>query len=260
MHWIRQFLKQDLRYNYKRGGDRNIRAKDPWSIYKQAMFSCYLFEEIRSDALIASVDESSFSRSVKSNYFWLPSNRSSGIVNVTAQGRTSMIWALLSNGSWMWTLMDDTVTAQDFKIFLFLLKLYISSNWTSYAERIVLMMDNASIHLTTSNQSIAERHGMKILGLPPYWPYLAPVEFVFGVVKGHIKNSNQIKEVDFVKSSGKRAIASGLEYLTKEKVLNMWRRIIKIARETITDAYELIHCMSKVHKLKSDSREERKQP
>ena len=38
-HWIRQYLNEDLHYNYKRGSDRNTRAKDPSSIHKQAKFA-----------------------------------------------------------------------------------------------------------------------------------------------------------------------------------------------------------------------------
>lgn len=114
------------------------------------------------------MDESSFGRAVKSNYSWLPMNKSNGIVNVTAHGRTSMVCALLSNGGWMCLLIDDTVTAQDFGVFLYLLNVYVSSNWPDEARGTVLVMDNASIHLTTSNKNVAEQYGMKILGLPPY--------------------------------------------------------------------------------------------
>ena len=75
-HWIRQYLKDDFHYNYKRGNDRNAKVKDPSSIYKQVIFSCCLFNEIQDDVLITNIDESSFSWSVKSNYSWLPANRS----------------------------------------------------------------------------------------------------------------------------------------------------------------------------------------
>ena len=204
------------------------------------MFSWSLFNELCGGVLLANVDESSFSRSVKSNYSWLPANRGSGIVNVNANGRTSMLCALLSNGSWIWQLVDETVTAQDFGLFLFLLSTYIKSNFPAFEERTTLVLDNASIHLTHSTKNIATKYGMKILGLPPYWPHLAPVEFVFGLVKGHIKNSDQNKSIDYSKRSGKRVIAAGLQYVTKDKALKMWRKTIRIARETILDAYERI--------------------
>ena len=223
------------------------------------MFSWSLFNELCNDALLVNVDESSFNRSVKSNYSWLPANRSSGIINGNANGRTSMLCALLSNGSWIWLLVDDTVTAQDFGLFLLLLNTYIKSNFPTYEERTTLVLDNASIHLTNSTKNIATQFGMKILGLPPYWPHLAPVEFVFGLVKGHIKSSDQNRSIDYSKSSGKRVIASGLQYLTKAKVLKMWRKAIETARETIVDAYERIQRFSESFQSISFFNEEKKE-
>ena len=231
-------MKKDIRYSYKRGSDRNIRAKAPTSIYQQAIFSCSLFNEIQDGYPVVNVDESIFNRSIKSNYSWLPVNKSSEIVNVDAQGRTTMIWALLSNGSWIWFLIDDTTTSQDFWLFLFILKTYIETNFLSRRERTTLILDNASIHLTRESKLTASRYDMKMLGIPPYWPHLAPVEFVFGLVKGFIKNSCQWKLIDYSKRSGKIAIMRGLECLTREKALRMWRKVIRIGRETILEVYE----------------------
>ena len=152
-----------------------------------------------------------------------------------------MIYALISNGNWMWLLIDETVTTQEFGIFLYLLSTFLNANWQTFRNRTIIVLDNASIHLTNSTKNIAAKHGMKILGLHPYWPHLAPVEFVFGLIKGHISNSDANKTIDFSKRSGKRAITAGLECLTKEKVLRMWKKVIMLARETISDAYERIH-------------------
>ena len=76
---------------------------------------------MNNENFIVNIDESSFNRSVKLNYSWLSINKSSGIVNAEAQGRTTMILALLSNGDWMWVMVDETVTSQDFWMFLYLL-------------------------------------------------------------------------------------------------------------------------------------------
>ena len=218
-NWIKQFMKSGIRYSYKRGSNRNLRAQDPDSIYMKAIFSWNLFNDIRDGNLIINIDESSFSRSVKSNYFWLPINKSSGIVNVDAQGRTTMIWGLLSSGDRIWLMVDDTVNSQDFWVFLYILKIFLDSNYQNLWAKITLLLDNASIHLTNEVKRVATKYGIRILGLPPYWLHLAPVEFVFGLVKGSIKNSSKNQGIDFSRSSGKRAIINGLEYLTREKVI-----------------------------------------
>ena len=167
-------MKEGIHYSYKRGNDRNTRAQDSLSIYKQALFSWSLFQDMINDNLIVNADESSFGWSVKFNYSWLPKNRSSGIVNINAQSRTSMICGLLSNGNWMWLLIDDRVTTMNFGMFLFLLSTYTNSNLPAIGERVTLILDNALIHLTNSTKNTAIQYGIKILGLPTYWHHLTP--------------------------------------------------------------------------------------
>ena len=184
------------------------------------------------------MDESSFNRSIKSNYSWLPINRSCEIVNVDDQGRTTMIWALFSNGSWIWFLIDDTTTSQDFWLFLFILKSYIETNFLSRRERTILILNNASIHLTRESKLTISLYSMKMLGLPPYCRTSLWRNLFLILVKGFIKNSDRWKSIDYSKRSGKIAIMRGLECLTRAKALRMWRKVIRIGRETILEVYK----------------------
>ena len=95
------------------------------------------------------------------------------------------------------TSQDDTIATQDFRMFLFLPSIFIKSNCQSVEERVKLVLENASIYLTNSTNNIAEQYGMKILGLRPYWPYLVSVDFIFGIVKRHIRSSEKCKNIDF---------------------------------------------------------------
>ena len=211
---------------------------------------------MNNDNLIVKIDESSFNRSVKLNYSWLSINKSSRIVNVEAQGRTTMIWALLSNGDWMWVMVDETVTSQDLWVFLYLLQVYIDTNFRNLRAEITLLLDNAFIHLTEETKRVAAKYNMKMLGLPSYWPHLAPVKFVFGFLKGSIQNSDQKANVDFSKRSWRREIVNSLKYLTKEKVFKMWKGVIQTAREIILEVYQRIRCQSTRPQLNEDADEE----
>ena len=183
-HWISNFLKNELGYSYKRGSDRNTRASSSTSIYKQAIFWCKLIAKLHAECLVINIDESSFGRSVKQNYAWLPKNHSSGIVNVGALGRTTLIFALMSTGSWMGLLVNETVTGQGFNLFLYLLMIYIDSTFKDLISKAIVTIDNASIHLTTDNKKTAANCKFEMLGLPPYLPHLALVEYVFCHDKG----------------------------------------------------------------------------
>ena len=61
---VRKFLRQELGYTFKRGGDMNVAAKSAKSIYQQWLFSLKVLEKIHEKRLIVNIDESSFGRSV----------------------------------------------------------------------------------------------------------------------------------------------------------------------------------------------------
>ena len=170
--WIRSFIKWNLRYAYKRGCDRNIQARSRSSAFLQAIFGCKVLKVMYDETLIINIDESWFSRSVKSQYFWLPRNKSPWIINVESQGRWTLIWALMSDGDWIWMFLLSTTTSQDFWLFLYTLKIYLNWRNNNKEQPVVLTFDNASIHCTAKVKSTALKLGMRIIGLPTYWPHL----------------------------------------------------------------------------------------
>ena len=94
-------MKQKIQYSYKRGINKNIRAKSSTSIFQQAIFGSILLNEIYDDYIVVNIDESNYGRSVKTNYSWLPINQCSGIINVGSQGTITLICSLFSNGNWI---------------------------------------------------------------------------------------------------------------------------------------------------------------
>ena len=51
----------------------------------------------------------------------------------------------------------------------------------------VLVLDNASIHKDGYLKRILEGQGMRLLFLPPYSPYLNPIELDFNTIKSYIR-------------------------------------------------------------------------
>ena len=97
-------------------------------MYQQSIFSTSLLFEIYDEELTINIDESSFSKSVKSNYSWF-SIRQSSIINVYYQRKASLMWALMINGHWVWLMSKDTMTTQDFNKFIHLLRIYLDKTF-----------------------------------------------------------------------------------------------------------------------------------
>jgi transposase len=52
-----------------------------------------------------------------------------------------------------------------------------------------IIMDNASIHKTVDIKSAIEKRGYKVAYLPPYSPFLNPIELFWSKVKAGVKRS-----------------------------------------------------------------------
>ncbi|KAF7697659.1 Insertion element IS630 uncharacterized 39 kDa protein [Cucumispora dikerogammari] len=102
-------------------------------------------------------------------------------------------------------------------------------------EDSVLIMDNASIHKTNEVKSLLELSGFDFLYLPPYSPFLNPIENMFSKWKEHVKRGNPINEVDLFNliSQGATLISSTD---TDGYYMNMIRYIVRsLNREVIVD-------------------------
>ena len=229
-YWIRDFIKYKLRYSFKRGSSRNKKAKSSTSIYAQAAFSSKLMRRILEDRLIVNIDESSFGRSIRNNYSWLPKSLNSGIINKKWSGRLTLIWGLTSNGSWMCMSINQTAKTEHFGIFMLIFRAYVDKCFNTKSKVITAAVDNAAIHLTKQSKALWIGLGIELLGLPQFCPHHAPWELVFGMVKGILKRRFKYKGVDFSKIEGKSAVVKALEKLDTKKALNMWKVLLKYVK------------------------------
>ena len=76
----------------------------------------------------------------------------------------------------------------------------------------------------------------RIIGLPQYWPHLAPVKLVFGYVKTHIRRQYISKSVDYSKTSKKRTIIKSLEELASQDGYKMRKKVVQAVNYIIVKA------------------------
>ena len=222
-----------MKYSYKRGSSRVLASKNKNLTELQCIYSWRMLRTLKRNEILINIDESSFSRSVKWNYGWLPKGWSAPILNTRWVGRISIIFALISEGSWLCMSVNDTTKSIDYWIFLMLLSNFIKIRIAQCETPVKLMVDNASIHLSTPSKRTATFYNFEIHSLPPYSPNLSPVEMVFGISKKIIAKSIRSKVIDFGKPSGKKAIINSFMGLDKCTVLKLWKKFIKEAKACI---------------------------
>ena len=72
LHRIRRFLKEELGYWYKRGSSRLYLSMDKKLKYMQSIWAWQTLCDLHSNITYINVDESSFTKSVKTEYSWIP--------------------------------------------------------------------------------------------------------------------------------------------------------------------------------------------
>ena len=64
--------------------------------------------------------------------------------------------------------------------------------WNSVRKKLIIVFDNAAIHITEEIQSFFNYRGIQAVTLPQYSPELNPLERAFGIIKTRLTRSNLV--------------------------------------------------------------------
>ena len=93
-----------------------------------------------------------------------------------------MITAIVSNGEFLWSIIEDTGNTSKFCDFLRILNYALNYAKLKESSELVIMLDNASIHSSNKTLNAMENLSINWQFLPAYSPSLAPVELFFRIV------------------------------------------------------------------------------
>jgi len=85
----------------------------------------------------------------------------------------------------------------------------------------VLVMDNVASHHTTLVKEAAEANNLNILYLPPYSPFLNPIEYMFSKWKEIVKRMSPTWEMDLL-----QAIEDGANMITSNDCEGYYRNML----------------------------------
>ena len=234
---IRRFIKRKLNFNYKRGGARVPKAKQSKFGFMQAIFSVRVLSALLDNVLIINVDETHFGREIKVNQSWLPVGDRYPIINTTFKSSSSMIFALASNGDWIWMCMHGTTNSNDFWIFMMIFRQFVDK-WMDLPKiRNIVTLDNAAIHLKKQIRKIAAGLRLELMTLPPYWPQLVLAEFYFWGNEEELAKAMTTMWVNFNKPSGTKSIMTTMHTFGASKYQMMWRKFVSEAMRAISTVY-----------------------
>ena len=227
-----------MRYSYIRGSSRLTWAKTTILKYSQSIFSSRMLRFLYNGGLWINVEESSFSRSIKTNYAWLPKGWSSAILNSNCTGRASLIFGLWSNGHWVGAIVNDSTNTEKFWLYLMMLHHFIEKWLYVNPWTVKVWLDNASIHLSKKWKLAAYVLRLELNGLPQYSPNLAPVELAFGFIKQKIRRRKDCKYINFSKQGGVDSICEALNHMNTQIGKSLCRKFVIEAKNAILAAQQ----------------------
>jgi transposase len=131
------------------------------------------------------IDESSFNLHVRRRKGWSLRGEPAKLSLLPKGGNTSLIASLFPTGIGMHKFVDSCpkkpgVRSEDFII-------YLNELCVQLPDKVVIIFDNAKIHHTEEVNrfldTLKKGRGIQVLYLPPYSPFLNPIEYVFAKIK-----------------------------------------------------------------------------
>ena len=108
-----------------------------------------------------------------------------------------MISAILTNGEFICSIIDETGNTKKFWDFMWILKYAIESTAMKPYNKCIYIMDNASIHHSYSTLEVFKKLNLWIMYLPAYSPELAAIELLFRLIKNKIRRWQENQEYSF---------------------------------------------------------------
>ncbi len=196
-------LKQTSVLPGQRNSDQNIEARYAYSLRFNELAITY-----RRSKMIF-VDETGFNVSMRRGRGWSKVNTPANTTVPSIRTRNfSVCAAITSNGPLHHEILSQAYNTRCFLNFISdLMRILRQGNMGSC----VIIMDNASIHKNPSIKDLVEYNGHRLLFLPPYSPFLNPIENCFSKWKGYVRSTCCTNEEELL-----REVEVGIRKITND--------------------------------------------
>ena len=198
-----------------------VQRNTPEAINRRASYAQEfdMIQEEFSRAQIVFVDEAGFCVSMRRTRGWSEVNTPARVsVPFSRTRNISVCAALTANGPVAYEVRPSAYNANAFASFI---ESLIEKLNASDSGRCVFIMDNATIHRNSNVKSVIESSGHQIKYLPPYSPFLNPIEECFSKWKGYVKALNVLSEDELLV-----AINEGFNAIVQENCEGWFRNMI----------------------------------
>ena len=222
-----------MRYSYKKGWSRSYKYGTKRVQLVKVLYWFELLKLLIEEKIVINVDESSFDRSIKNLYSWLPNNENAPILNENIKGKATLILGTWSTGEWFAVVIIGTVDSFKFWIFFKLLELVLKEAYEDIQALPIVVLDNAPIHSSKLSKRILKNLYYEVRFFAPYWPEVAPVELAFKKIKSKLRSLGGTAVINFDNEKGIAKIFQLLQTIELASTVQDWINTVKVSKESI---------------------------
>ena len=230
--FIRGFMKKKVNISYKKVKSRQISINMNKIKMIRNLFAVKFSQFILKDTLLINNDESSINRNTKLQYSWGFKGVPIESQNSLFVGSVSMLMAILSNGSWINFVINETINSANFSWFLKILYSWLKTKNFFGFSKVVIILDNCSIHKSNSTESLLSKINFTVFYILAYSPDFAPVEMSLVLSNADMLVIKNLKMLDECFGIIIKKIYGSLSVLKSENVKKMFVGFIKISINT----------------------------
>ena len=162
-----------MSYSYKRGSARPSKYVTERNLAVKEIYCAELLKMVNQGNVLINVDESSFDRSIRQAYSWLPKDGSFLVLNENFKGKAWLILATWSTGGWFGMVTHRNVNSFIFWLFLKMIELILLKENQSQGSMPIILLDNARTYSSNFTKKVTERLPFKVKFQTPYCPEVA---------------------------------------------------------------------------------------
>ena len=223
---VKQFVKREMNYRFKKGWSRPLKYAAKRTQIIKMLYWTELLNLMVDGKTLVNVDKSSFDRSAKNHYSWLPVGESCPVINDILTGKVTLILGTWNSGEWLAIIVVGKVDSLKFSVFLKLLIL-LFKNICQDGDLPIVVLDNARTHSSRFTKKVIKDSHFQTRFSAPYWPELAPVEQAFWMIKSKLRSLGGASKINFERPNGFEKIFQLLESIQDTSWIQAWARVIK---------------------------------
>lgn len=217
---FRNILHKKLGFTYKKNITTKPYGNSLKNLHKRRDFVLIMLKIIKKDWKVVFIDETGFNLSGHKKYGWHPKGKPISIDIPQKSINYSLIGAVTKDELIGFMVFKGSINTVLFLGFLLLLLKQIIRDEEKNLDKCIFILDNASIHRSFLNNF---NLGLNVLWLPPYSPFLNPIELLWNLWKKKVYNKDGCKsEEDLILKLGIAA-----KEIKKKDLFGMFRHSLK---------------------------------